>query len=110
MGFEQATIKVVKEREFGELKALIGLAFTGERVSKCLKALDSGRVQVRNLDAVLAANALDEATGSKRGTAAALYGSLPVPDQAQMREFYLSKIEEVEPALRARFHKVYQYS
>jgi hypothetical protein len=35
---------------------------------------------------------------------------LPVSDQGQMREFYLSKIEEVEPALRVKFHKLYQYS
>jgi len=26
-----------------------------------------------------------------------------------MRELYLSKIEEVDPALRAKFHKLYQY-
>jgi hypothetical protein len=47
--------------------------------------------------------------GDKAGTARSLYGSLPVSDQAQMREFYLSKIEEVDPALRAKFHKLYQY-
>jgi len=32
-----------------------------------------------------------------------LYSSLPVSDQAQVREFYLSKIEEVDPALRRSF-------
>jgi hypothetical protein len=110
MGFEQATIKVVKEREFGELKAAIEQVFAGKRVSKYLKALDNRRIRVRDLNAILAANALDEAAGSKSGTARVLYGSLPVSDQAQMREFYLSKIEEVEPALRARFHKVFEYS
>jgi len=110
MGFEQATIKVVKQREFDELKAAIDQVFTGDPVAKYLKALDGRRIQVRNLEAALAANALDQPGGSRPGTAAALYGSLPVSDQAQVREFYLSKLEEVGPALRAKFHKVYQYS
>ena len=81
--FEQGVIKVEKEREFGDLKAAMEQAF--------------------------AADAIDLATGDKAGTARSLYGSLPISDQAQVREFYLSKIEEVDPALRAKFHKLYQY-
>ena len=38
-----------------------------------------------------------------------LYEMLPTSDQAQMREFYLSKIEEVDPALRAKYQKLYRY-
>ena len=30
-------------------------------------------------------------------------------DQAQMREFYLSKLETVEQAMRHKFRKLYQY-
>ena len=33
----------------------------------------------------------------------------PVSDQAQMREFYLSKLETVDQALRHKFKKLYQY-
>jgi hypothetical protein len=109
MGFEQATIKVEKEREFGELKAALGQVFAAERIVKYLKALDSRNIRIRNLDAVLGANVIDSLGGAKAGSARALYGALSVSDQAQMRELYLFKIEEVEPALRARFHKVYQY-
>ena len=64
---------------------------------------------MRDLDAVFAADAIDAAAGDKAGTARALYRSLPVSDQSQMREFYLSKLEEVDTALRAKFHKLYQY-
>ena len=110
MGFEQATIKVVKQREFDELRAAIEQVFAGERVAKFLKALDGQRVPVRDLEAVLVTNALDKAANNKPGTAAMLYESLPVSDQGQVREFYLSKIEEVEPELRMKFRKVYQYS
>jgi hypothetical protein len=38
-----------------------------------------------------------------------LHEALPVSDRSQVREFYLSKVEEVDPALRAKFHKLYQY-
>jgi hypothetical protein len=38
-----------------------------------------------------------------------LYQALPLSDQAQMREFYLSKLETVDIALRHKFKKLYQY-
>jgi hypothetical protein len=38
-----------------------------------------------------------------------LYQALPLSDQAQMREFYLSKLETVGIALRHKFKKLYQY-
>jgi len=107
--FEPGTIKVEKEREFGDLKTAMEKAFAADRVTKYLKALDSRKIRVRDLDAIFAADAIDRASGEKAGTARFLYSSLPVSDQAQVREFYLSKIEEVDPALRAKFHKLYQY-
>jgi hypothetical protein len=109
MAFEQATIKVEKEREFGQLKSALEQVFAGDRVTKYLKKLDSRNLRVRDLDAVLAANAIDDVIGAESGTARSLYQGLTVSDQAQMRELYLSKIEEVEPALRAKFSKLYQY-
>jgi hypothetical protein len=107
--FEQGPIKVEKEREFGDLKAAIEKAFASSSVAKYLKELDSRGIRVRDLDAVFAKDSIDRATGGKTGTARALHSSLPVSDQAQIREFYLSKIEEVDLALRAKFHKLYQY-
>ena len=110
MNFEQATIKVVNEREFDELKAAIEQVFASERIEKYLKSLKSRGIRARDVDKILAANLIDAVAGSKAGAARALYEALPVSDQAQVREFYLSKIEEVDQALRTRFHKVYQYS
>jgi hypothetical protein len=110
MDFVQATIKIVREAEFGELKGFIERVFSGDRVVKYLKGLDGCRIRVRDLEAILAANVIDDVAGNKAGSARALYESLPVSDQGQMREFYLSRIEEVDPALRKRFYKLYQYS
>jgi len=107
--FEQGLIKVEKEREFDDLKSAIEKVFAAERVTKYLKELDGRKIRIRNLDAAFAADAIDRATAGKTGTARFLYESLPVSDQAQVREFYLSKVEEVDPALRAKFHKLYQY-
>ena len=107
--FEQGVIKVEREREFGGLKAALEKAFAADRVTRYLKELDSRKIRVRDLDAAFAAGAIDAAAGEKAGTARSLYGALPVSDQAQMRELYLSKIEEVDPALRAKFHELYQY-
>ena len=39
MGFEQATIKVVNEREFDELKRSIEQVFASDRIAKFLKTL-----------------------------------------------------------------------
>jgi hypothetical protein len=107
--FEPGVIKVEKEREFGDLKAAIEKVFAADRVAKFLKVLDGRGIRVRDLDAVFTADAIDRATGDKTGTARALHSALPVSDQAQVREFYLSKVEEVDSAVRAKFHKLYQY-
>jgi hypothetical protein len=109
MAFEQATIKVEKQREFGELKSALEQVFAADRITQYLKKLDSRNIRVRDFEAVLAKGVTDALLGGKSGTARALYEALPVSDQAQMREFYLSKLEEVEPALRARFNKLYRY-
>ena len=109
MVFEQGTIKVEKEQEFSDLKVAIERAFAAERITKFLKTLNSRGIRVRDLEAIFAADAIDVAAEERAGTARSLYQSLPVSDQAQMRELYLSKIEEVDPALRAKFHKLYQY-
>ena len=109
MAFEQATIKVENEQAFGELKAAIVQVFTADRITKYLKKLSSQNIRIRDWDDILAAGTIDVIDEAKLGAARALYESLTVSDQGQMRELYLSKIEEVDPALRARFPKLYRY-
>jgi len=107
--FEQATIKVEKEKEFGELKGAINRAFAPESVQKYLKRVASAGIRVRDFDSVLAKGILEQ-VGSLTGSRAKdLYLALTLTDQAQMKEFYLSRIEEVGPDLRAKFQKIYQY-
>ena len=112
MGFQQAAIRIERESEFEELKGAIIRAFGREAVEKFLKRLQSNGLRVRDLDAVLARGVFEqgEDTLPRSGTTAQrLYQALTVSDQGQMREFYLSKVEEVDSALRARFQKLYRY-
>ncbi len=110
MAFEQATIKVQKETEFAKLQAAVEQAFVPEKVERFLKRLDRKEIRVRDFEGVLAGRALEYAVGSQAGLSAwQLYQALPVSDQAQMREFYLSKLEGIDTALRHKFKKLYQY-
>jgi len=105
--FEQAVLKVEKEREFTALQKAIGRAFAPEKVEDLLLRLARQRLRVRDFESVLASGVFNQVDGQE--TAQTLYRSLAVSDQAQIREFYLFRVEEVSPKLRARFHRLYQY-
>jgi hypothetical protein len=111
-GFEQATIKIENEQEFEELKASIVRVFTPESVEKFLKKVQGAGLRIRNVEPILEKGLIEQVDASlkKSGkTGKGLYQSLPMTDQAQMREFYLSKMEEVSPELRSKYQKVYRY-
>jgi len=112
VGFQQAAIKVAKEKEFGELKAAFTRIFDVGKVEQFLGKLQKKGVRIRDFDLVLASGVLeqlDDELAKRENAARKLYQELTTSDQAQMREFYLSKIEEIEPGLRAKFQKLYRY-
>ena len=106
--FERAPIKIEKEQEFARLQAAVEQAFLPDKAERFLKQLDRKGIRVRDFDGVLAQRVL-EGFAESGLDARKLYESLPVSDQAQMREFYLSKLETVDTALRHKFKKLYQY-
>jgi hypothetical protein len=108
VAFERAPIKIEKAQEFAALQKAVEYAFLPEQAEKFLKQLDRKGIRVRSFDAVLAQRVL-EGFAEKGLDARGLYESLPVSDQAQMRELYLSKLETVDQALRHKFKKLYQY-
>jgi len=109
MAFAQAAIKVENEQAFGELKAAVVQVFAADRITKFLKKLNGQNIRIRDWEDILAAGTIDVIAETKLGAARSLYESLTVSDQGQVRELYLSKVEEVDPALRARFPKLYRY-
>ena len=110
MGFEQAVIRIEKEKEFGELKSALQRALAPQAAELFLRQLEKGGTRVRDLDRVLAGGVIERVNGEMaKGGAQALYAALTVSDQAQIREFYLSLIEEVPQELRTKFQKLYRY-
>ena len=109
MGFEQATIKVEKEKEYEELKSAVSHAFSSDRIENFLKRVNHESVRVRDWDSVLSKRILEQVAEGKASAAQGLYKALPVSDQAQIREFYLSRVEEIDPKLRTKFQKLFRY-
>jgi len=109
MAFEQAAIKVEKEKEFEKLKGAIGRALAPEATGRFLERVRAAGLRIRDFDGVVAKGVL-EGSGALAGERAKdLYEALTITDRAQMKEFYLFKIEEVGPELRAKYHRLYQY-
>ena len=112
VGFQQATIKVEKEQEFETLKSAIERVFTQSEVEKFLKKVRSAGLRMRDLEPILSQRIfeqVDAVLANSDKAAQNLYQALTISDQAQMREFYLFQVEQVDPALRAKFKELYQY-
>jgi hypothetical protein len=112
VSFAQAGIRIEQEREFAELKASVERAFVASNLQKFLKRLESKKVRIRDFDGVLDKQCLEHVDASLKQagkTAKSLYAALTMSDQAQMREFYLEKLEEVDQNTRHKFLKLYQY-
>jgi len=111
LGFEQAGIPVQKQAEYEELRGVITRVFAAARVEKFLKRLDKGGIRVRDFEAALARGhfeRVDEALGKSGRSAKQIYGSLAVSDQAQIRELYLSTLEQIDDRLRSKFREIYR--
>jgi hypothetical protein len=109
--FEKAEIKIEHEKEFSALRAVIARAFASS-TEKFLHQVQRKGLRVRRFEEILAARVFEaiDATLLKSGVAAKnLYEALTLPDQGQMREFYLSELEQISAPLRHKFHKLYQY-
>jgi len=110
VGFQQAAIRIEKEKELEELRGAIDRAFGPQTVEKFLKQVRKRGARIRDLEAILARGVFEKVddTLAKLG-AQTLYQALTVSDQAQMREFYLTRVEEVDRGLRRKFQQLYRY-
>ena len=100
--YEQAAIAVENHQVFGSVKGAIDAAFSSGAVDNFLKSLDRGKLRIRHFEEV--------ADAGKLGSHVAVeYKQLGDGDQGMIREHYLSTLEKVDPALRAKYLKVYAY-
>jgi hypothetical protein len=100
--FEQAVLPVEDQKSFAEVQEALELAFDPARVADFLRGIQRAKLRARQFEAVLAAGLLGAEVSAK-------YAALGDCDRGQIREQYLSLVERVDPAIRARFLKVYAY-
>ena len=111
--FQQADIAIEKLEEFEQLRSAIARVFAAQSVERWLRLLQRKSVPIRDFHRVLHDKLLeqsDAALAQCGKTAQQLYEALTVSDQAQMREFYLTMLEAVDPSLREKYKKLYRYS
>jgi len=100
--FEQAVLPVQDQKTFAELQNALDRAFDSARVVGFLRSVQRAKLRARQFEAVLADGLLGADMSAK-------YAALGDSDRGQIREKYLSLVERVDPAIRAKFLKVYAY-
>jgi hypothetical protein len=112
MAFQQAQIQVQKAEEFQQLRSVVERVFASGTLEKFYRKLQGEHVRVREFERVLERRIfeeLDPVLARSGKTAKQLYSELAVSDQSLVREFYLERIEQVDPKLREKFQKIYRY-
>ncbi len=111
LGFQQATIPVQNEAEFYALRAAIERVFSPPQIDKFLGGLKRAGVKVRQFERILEKQLIERAdpelarSGRK---ARELYETMALSDKAQLREFYLVRLEQVDDNTRGKFASVYR--
>ncbi len=112
LAFQQAGLKVEKLEEFEQLQSALRRVFGSQNVESFLRLLQRKGVPIRDFERVLREGLLEAAgravtKGSRN--AKQLYEALGVSDQAQIRERYLTALEDIELPLREKYSKLYRY-
>ena len=110
--FQQAGLRVEKLEQFEQLQSALRRVFAPQNAASLLRLLQRRGISIRDFERVLQERVLETADAglAKSGKGAKqLYGELSLSDQAQIRELYLSALEEVELPLREKYNKLYRY-
>ena len=111
MTYQQAQIPVQKTEEFEQLHSAVERVFASA-VAKFYAKLESKNVAVRDFAMVLEKGILekvDTVLAAQKKPAKQLYQELALSDQALMREYYLERIEQVDPTIRYKYRSIYRY-
>ena len=100
--FEQAVLLIQDQTTFAEVHRALEEAFAPSHVADFFRKVQRAKLRARQFEAVLASGLLGAETPAK-------YAALGDSDRGQVREQYLSMVEKVDPAIRAKFLKVYAY-
>jgi hypothetical protein len=111
MGFQQATIPIQNEPEFYALRDAIERVFSAAQIHNYLRGLKRAGVKVRQFERVLEKELIERADAqlARSGRKAReLYEAMALSDKAQIREFYLVRLEEADDQVREKFASVYR--
>jgi hypothetical protein len=100
--FVQAELPIVDEARCAAIKTSLESVFSSPRMAGFLSRVQRAKLRVRDFEGLLKRGLLGADT-------AATYQALCDSDRGQVREFYLSLVEQAPQALRTRFLKVYAY-
>jgi hypothetical protein len=112
MPYEQAQIAVHKAEDFEQLRSAIERIFGSTSLETFYRRLANKALNVREFEKIVEAGLFEQVDNDLARLAKSgkqLYQSLALSDQALMREFYLERIEKVDPKLRLKYQKVYRY-
>ena len=109
MRFAQAQIEVQNQQVFDELKRAIENALVS-RTDDFLQLVKRFGLRIREFERVLNEHVFEQLPGAKQArTCEELYGELGASDQGLIREFYLTRIEEIPVELRTKYSKLFRY-
>jgi hypothetical protein len=100
--FEQAVLAVKDEKTFTEVHKVLESVFDRQQIEGFLSKVQKNKLRARQFEAILAGGLLGSNMPAK-------YAALGDSDRGQIREQYLRMVEKVDPAIRAKFLKVYAY-
>jgi hypothetical protein len=109
--FQQPTLEIQSKRVHEVLHSALERVLAADAAERFLRKLENRGMMARDFDALLAARVLeqlDERLAGSGKKASQWYAELPVPDQGQLREFYLTAVEAVDPGLREKYAKIYR--
>jgi len=112
MAYEQAQIPVQQAEAFERLKAAVERIFASPALEKFYRRLESKNIGAREFEGIVGRGLMEEADPELKTagvSAKQLFESLTISDKALMREFYLERIEKVDPGIRLKYRKVYRY-
>jgi hypothetical protein len=98
--FEQAVIAVKDTQGYEKLQTLLDAALDARNVEVFLNRVIRAGLRVRDYEGIAGRGLLGK-------EAAGIYASLPVSDQALIRERFLQLVEAVPHESRQRFFKAY---
>ena len=110
MVFNQALIGIQDTSVYGELKAMVDNALASGNVEKFLRSAANKQHRIRELEAMLGDGVFEKFSVKGEKSPLEVYGGLSASDQGQFREYYLTKIEEIEGRFRAKYKNLFRYS